>query len=331
MHQRLREIDEPSWDRMKISIGVCTWNRCELLRVGLEAMTHLAIPTGVTWEVLVVNNNCTDATDSVVRSFEGRLPIRGLFEATPGKSNALNKVIREATGECILWTDDDTRVDEGWVAAYCRAFERWPAAVVFGGAVDPWFEDSPPAWLSRVMDRIGSAYALRDFGTEPVSLADDVVPFGANMAVRRDVQARYIYDASLGPRPGSPLRGEETTIVRRMLSDGLAGWWIPDARVRHFIPKSRQRVSFVREFFFGQGLRDGMELPVGRDPELFGVPRYLWRQALESEARYRIGRLIAGPDVWIQDLAVAAQAWGQMSSYAARRRAAEAAADGRGA
>jgi glycosyltransferase involved in cell wall biosynthesis len=316
---------------MNISIGICTWNRCELLRAGLEAMTRLAIPAGVDWEVLVVNNNCTDATDDVVKSFEMRLPIRGLFEARPGKSNALNAAIREARGECILWTDDDTRVDEGWVAAYCRAFERWPAAAVFGGAIDPWFEDRPPAWLSRVMDRIGNAYAVRDFGTEPVGLADDVVPFGANMAVRRDVQVRYTYNAALGPRPGIPLRGEETAIVRQMLKDGLEGWWIPDARVRHFIPKSRQRVKFVREFFFGQGLYYGTELPVGKYPEVFGRPRYLWRQALESEARYRGGRLFRSPEVWIQHLAEAAQAWGQMANYGARRRAASSGEDRRGA
>ena len=101
-------------------------------------MTHLAIPSGVNWEVLVVDNNCTDETHEVVKSCEKSLPIRELFEARPGKSNALNKAIRGVKGAYILWTDDDTRVDGGWVAAYCRAFERWPGAAVFGGAIDPW-------------------------------------------------------------------------------------------------------------------------------------------------------------------------------------------------
>jgi glycosyltransferase involved in cell wall biosynthesis len=309
---------------MNVSIGVCTWNRCALLRQGLEAMTGLVIPAGVNWEVLVVNNNCTDATDDVVRSFEGRLPIRGLFEPKPGKSNALNTATREAKGECILWTDDDTRVDPGWLAAYCRAFERWPNAAVIGGAVDPWFEGRPPRWLERAMVTIASAYAVRDFGAEPLGLTDVVVPFGANMAVRREAQAKYTYDSALGPRPGSPLRGEETAMVRHMLDDGLEGWWIPDARVRHFIPKSRQRVSFLREFFFGQGLKEGLELPLASGPHVFGVPRYLWRQAVEPEVRYRLGRLFATPEVWVRSLAEAAEAWGQISSYRARRRTAAA-------
>lgn len=292
-------------------------------------MARLSIPVGVEWELLVVNNNSTDATEEVVKSFQHQLPIRLLFEGKPGKSNALNKAIRDAQGDYILWTDDDTRVDEGWMSAYCRAFERWPSAAVFGGAVDAWFEGDPPEWLSRVMERIGSAYAVRDLGREPVRLSVELVPFGANMAVRREEQSRYLYDVSLGPRPGSPLRGEDTAIVRHMLKDGFEGWWIPDARVRHFVPKSRQRVGFVREFFFGQGLHDGLALPLGAFPEIFRRPRHLWRQALESEARYRFGRLFGKPEVWIRDLAEAAQAWGQMSSYGMRRRASSAGPDDR--
>ena len=42
---------------MQISIAICTWNRCQLLRQALEQMTQLAIPRGVNWELLVVNNN----------------------------------------------------------------------------------------------------------------------------------------------------------------------------------------------------------------------------------------------------------------------------------
>jgi len=168
-----------------------------------------------------------------VKSFEGRLPIRVVLETRPGKSHVLNKAIQDAKGEYLLWTDDDTLSDEGGLAAYCRAFERWPAAAVFGGAIDPCFAFRADDPRTTVMDRIGSAYAGRNFGTEPVSLADDVVPFGANKAVRRNVRTRYTYDTSQGPRSGSPLRGEETTMVRQMLRDGLEGWWIPDARVRH--------------------------------------------------------------------------------------------------
>jgi len=79
-----------------------------------------------------------------------------------------------------------------------------------------------------------------------------------------------------------------------------------------------------------QGLKCGLELPAEGNLEFLGMPGYLWRQALGSEFRYRIGRPFRRPEVRIQDLAEAAQARGQMSSYGARCRASTG-ADRRGA
>src|SRR5213593_3681732 len=118
---------------MDLTVAICTWNRWRLLHQALEQMTKLVIPHDVEWELLVVNNNCTDATDRVIEEFASRLPLRRLFEPKPGLSNARNAAVREARGEYILWTDDDTQVDEHWVATYVRAFQQWPNAAFFGG------------------------------------------------------------------------------------------------------------------------------------------------------------------------------------------------------
>src|SRR3954447_7341754 len=95
----------------KISVAVCTWNRCESLRRTLEVMTGLKVPDGVDWELLVVNNNSTDATDTVVRSFTARLPVQLLHERIAGLSYARNRAIQAATGDVMLWTDDDVLVE----------------------------------------------------------------------------------------------------------------------------------------------------------------------------------------------------------------------------
>ena len=61
------------------------------------------------------------------------------------------------------------------------------------------------------------------------------------------------YDSRLGPRPGSTLRGEETTLIRKMLADQISGRWVPQARMQHFIPKERMTVEYLKGFYFGQG------------------------------------------------------------------------------
>ena len=116
---------------MKITVAICTWNRAELLDRTLGEMIGLRVPEGVEWELLVIDNNSTDDTENVVAGFEGRLPVRHVFEPRAGKSHAANTVLREARGDLIVWTDDDVLVDAGWLEAYAHAARDWPDAALF--------------------------------------------------------------------------------------------------------------------------------------------------------------------------------------------------------
>jgi glucosyl-dolichyl phosphate glucuronosyltransferase len=133
-------------------------------------MIELSIPSSVKWELLVVNNNCSDSTDEVISHFSSRLPIKRLFEARPGKSNALNRAVQDAKGKYLVCTDDDVLVDSRWLIEYKSAFEAWPDAVLFGGPVEPWFQKTPPPWLLQVLPKVSSVYALRDCGSIPLPL-----------------------------------------------------------------------------------------------------------------------------------------------------------------
>jgi len=298
---------------MRLTVAVCTWNRCEVLRQTLEQMTRLAIPAGTEWELLVVNNNCTDETDEVIAAFMSRLPIRRLFEPMPGKCNALNLALREARGEYILWTDDDVFLDENWLAAYVKAFHRWPGAAFFGGVVEPWFMVPPPDWIQRVLPRIENVYSTRNLGSQPFRFkGGDCVPYGLNWAVKCAIQRRYKYDPRVGPQPGSNIRGDETLLVWNLIADGHEGWWVPDAIVRHRIPPEHMQIQYLRRYFWGYGEFIGTIEPTWNGPTLFGKPRWLWRQALIAEAKYRVRRLLSPAEVWIQDLITASEAWGRL-------------------
>ena len=300
---------------MDITVAICTWNRSALLRQTLEQLTRLRIPREVSWELLIVNNNSTDATDDVVESFAGRLPVRCLAEPTPGKSHALNRAVRHACGRYILFTDDDALVDSDWVSAYIEAFRRWPDAAVFGGPIEPWFAGNPPSWLVRTFHQVEYAYAALDLGPEPRRLGGYDVPFGANMAMRMKEQREHLYDPQLGPRPDSGLRGEEITLVKRLLAGGATGWWVPGARVRHYIPGDRQTVSYIRQWYHGWGEYLARISPPSKSISLAGRPLWLWRQALETELRFRLRHRLAQPEVWIEDLKLAGTSWGQLRRY----------------
>jgi hypothetical protein len=303
---------------MRLTVAICTWNRSDLLRETLEQMTALRVPEGLDWELLVVNNNCTDATDQVLAEFAGRLPLTRIFEPTPGQSNARNTAVRAATGTYVIWTDDDVLVDPDWLAAYVRAFQRWPDASVFGGPIDPWWEGTPPEWLVKAFPLVAGAFAALDLGKEPVPLSAKDYPFGANMAFRRDAHLAQPYDPNLGLRPGSSMRGDEMAMIRALFASGHTGQWVPDAKVRHFIPKSRQTLGYVQDYFKGSGRLLGRFAKDRGERKLLGRPLWLWRQAVESELRYQARRLFVGSPIWMEDLKWARVSWAQLRWYGDR-------------
>ncbi len=209
---------------MIVTIAICTWNRARLLEKTLAQMCCLRIPAGVELEILVVNNNSGDDTDAVIARYTSRLPLRGLHESRPGKSYAANLALTQATGQLLLWTDDDVLVDPDWLAAYVQAASDWPQASFFAGAIRPWFEKEPPWWVRHHLHRLKGVYVLADYGNEvrPWGPSDGV--YGANMAFRMDVARQFPLNPELGRIQGHLIGGDDTELVR-------AAWSRRDTRV----------------------------------------------------------------------------------------------------
>ena len=80
-HERERSM-------LSITVAICTWNRARLLDQTLTQMHNLRIPSCVEWELLVVNNSCSDDTDEVIGATNencrsGGYSSRGRALATP--------------------------------------------------------------------------------------------------------------------------------------------------------------------------------------------------------------------------------------------------------
>ena len=299
---------------MEISVAICTWNRAAILDQTLTVLRRMTVPAGLKWELLIVNNNCTDATDAIVARHAAHLPIRLLFEPTPGKANAANLAVREARGDLLVWTDDDVLPGREWLASYRQAAAAAPDADIFGGPIEPWFDGQPPAWLRQAESRVAKAYGKRDFGRRRQPLTHHVVPCGANYATRTRVLRRYPFDPVLGVSGHRRIGGYETSVIRRMLADGISGLWLPSAAVRHFIRRETQSVRFLRRYYAAQGHAAVLNGPfAGSDTAaILGRPQWLLPRALQAEARYRWARLTAAPEVWVERLVEASILWGAL-------------------
>lgn len=272
-------------------------------------MTKLRDPENVDWELLIVNNKCTDNTLNVVKSFEGLLPIRHVTEKKQGLSHARNRAIDEARGEVIIWTDDDVLVGQNWLVEYCKGFRRHPDAIFFGGPIEPWFEIPPPKWIKSNMAIFETAFACRNLGdSEKVIKEEKDFPFGANMAVRTKAYHLFRYNPLLGRTGKNMISGEESEFFRSLVARGYSGIWVPAARVKHFIPRERLTRQYIISYFRAHGVtlaRRAKNMP-NDWIFVYGIPRWLIRRMIMNSLMWVTSRLTRRSDceLWWRKLQI---------------------------
>jgi hypothetical protein len=300
---------------MLFTLSICTRNRASSLARTLASIEQ-ATPVSCQWELLIVDNASNDATTDVIGSFENRLPIRRLYEAEPGLSNARNAAVASARGQYMVCTDDDVVVFGDWLTSYVNAFHKWPATSLFGGHIIPLLEEPATEWFTRVVPQLGGMLAIRNLGDSPMVLPVDneYLPFGANFAVQTEIQRRFPFPANRGP--GKVYLGDETPSFMAMLEAGHEGRWLPESRVHHLIGSSRQNEAYIRWWFESLGrtvVWEGRERHMG--PQLFAAPRWLWRRALSGELKYRRLRLTSPPEIWVKQLIEVSLDWGRLRQF----------------
>jgi glucosyl-dolichyl phosphate glucuronosyltransferase len=238
---------------MKITVILCTYNRCRSLAKALESLVSQRLPAEVEWDVLVVDNNSHDETRVVIEDFASRYQkrFRYLFESQPGKSNALNAGIREAGGDILAFIDDDVCASVTWLHSLTLALLSGEYSGA-GGRILAARDFSPPRWLP-LQDRYGLApLAFFDLGDQAGALMEP--PFGTNMAFLAATFKQYGgFRTDLGPRPGSEIRAEDTDFGSRLLAGGERLWYEPSAIVYHTVPTSR----LTRKYFLNWWLAKG--------------------------------------------------------------------------
>lgn len=264
---------------MRISVIICTYNRCQLLATALETIAASVFPNPIDWEVLVVDNNSNDRTRQVVEQSAERNPgrIRYLFESQQGKSNALNTAIHAAHGDVLAFTDDDVTVEPAWLWNLTEGLlgGEWVGAA---GRIIPQVERPLPSWLS--MDEVAAGPFVA-FDQGPVAGPLTKVPYGANMAFRREIFQKYGgFRTDLGPAGEKTLKCEDTEFCRRLMKNGERLRYEPAAVVHHPVPDCRLEKGYILSWRYWHAVSDIQECGPPQEAKRFvlGIPPYLLRR-----------------------------------------------------
>lgn len=114
---------------MKVSVIVCTKNREEHLDSCLSNIVRTGYPYD---EILVIDNGSDDLARKKNEQLAARAGAKYYYEAKTGLSCARNRGIKEATGDIIVYSDDDFIVDKEWLTYLIENYREQRVACCTG-------------------------------------------------------------------------------------------------------------------------------------------------------------------------------------------------------
>ena len=115
---------------MKISVVIPTYKRAWSLPYLLEGLSRQSIQPH---EVIFVLKPSGDGSEEVIDRYRGRLNIKVLTQNEGYAPMAYDMGLREASGDVVLFIDDDAIPHGDWVKRYAKLFADLPDAGAIGG------------------------------------------------------------------------------------------------------------------------------------------------------------------------------------------------------
>jgi GT2 family glycosyltransferase len=203
-------VPDPDWPR--VSVVVCAYNSESTLRSCFDGLRDLEYPD---YEVIVVNDGSTDATDEITGKYDFRL----ITTENRGLSSARNAGLRAATGEIVAYLDADATPDPHWLCHLATAFMKSSHAGIGGPNIPP-LDDGPTA----------ECVANAPGGPIHVLLSDEIAEHipGCNMAFwKASLEAIGGFD------PQFRIAGDDVDICWRLQDQGWTVGFSPGAVVWH--------------------------------------------------------------------------------------------------
>lgn len=213
---------------LQASVVIPTFNRRERLQRVLEALTRQTLDPDV-FEVIVVSDGSTDDTAAFLRSAVMPFRLIALTQTNGGPARARNLGVTHATGERVIFLDDDVIPEPQCLAEHLAAYAEFgERAVVLGPMLTP--RDIPlKPWVRWEQAMLEKQYTdmqagrwqptARQFYTGNTSLA------------RRQIQEAGGFDITLR-------RAEDVELAYRLADRGLFFVFRPEAAGYHYAERS---------------------------------------------------------------------------------------------
>ncbi|MFW2132026.1 glycosyltransferase family 2 protein [Ectothiorhodospira haloalkaliphila] len=292
------------------SIFIPAYNRGQVIARALDSITAQSCSS---WEIIVVDDGSTDATDDVVARWSkvNGISVRYIYQANGGKHVAHNRGVSAAKGELFMVLDSDDRLTPGALGILAKAWlslspeQRLTCAGVEGLCVTSEGRLHGTAYPRDIWD--GNYLELRGLqgicGEKRSALRVDVLRqypypvFAGETHVRPSYiwkQIAHRYSLRCVNQPVQIVdfakNGLTATSSRRRLRNvkGLLAYWRDDVCFHQCFLSTSERVRHYAEF-----IRYGLHAGCALNEQWREVPRrLLWLRALPRGVANYLGDLL---------------------------------------
>jgi glycosyltransferase involved in cell wall biosynthesis len=182
----LKNHDTPKTELPNWSIIICSRDRTDDLKLCLDSLMHLNAKGG---EILVVDNAPSDdRTERLVAQYP---TVRYTRENRPGLNWARTHGAKVATGDVIVYTDDDVIADPIWIDGILEPFSNPQVGAATGLTMPYELENDVQELFEFKYGGFSKGFQRATYDFRNLApTASDRLGAGANMAFRREIVNR---------------------------------------------------------------------------------------------------------------------------------------------
>jgi glycosyltransferase involved in cell wall biosynthesis len=239
-----------------LSIILCCYNSVNRLHKTLQALSKQNIHSSIATEIILVDNNSTDATSLVSqelwKTFGNSFPLYVVLENEPGLAHARQKGINTASYQYILFCDDDNWLYPNYAQGIYDILDSDTAIAACGGRGNAVFESAEPAWFKHYAEAF--ATGPQDITKEHGSIT---CLYGAGIGVnKKHLQQLHAcgHQAFFKGRTGKHLSSsEDTELTYAFVLMGYKLVYNEKLCFDHFMPAARMTKQYLLKLFTAFG------------------------------------------------------------------------------
>jgi glycosyltransferase involved in cell wall biosynthesis len=236
-----------------VSVVICCYNSAQVIVPTIQALARQEVPRHIGYEVILVDNNCSDNTVDLAKSNWNNqdYSLRIIKEGKPGLIYARKTGVSEARYDLLLFVDDDNILNPDWVKTLYRLYKKMPRVGFIGGYNEPLVSGEKPAWFDRYQGIYACGPRDEKSGLNPRGI------FGAGLSFRTEAIKSVLFSPLppflTGVTGNTLLRGEDAEMALRCRLLGWDSYYDESLKLQHHLLPRRLTWGYVCRAQKGDG------------------------------------------------------------------------------